>query len=104
MTDLERQYASAAACLAESLPTLCMHPAYPLRLRKRLRSTNLLERSLEEVKRRTKEIGRFPGEASCLRLCWALLDLFIASARGLGRGTGPHGGQRTPRPTVPVSR
>ena len=30
MTDLERQYASAAACLAESLPTLCMHPAYPL--------------------------------------------------------------------------
>ncbi|HKF17066.1 MAG TPA: transposase [Candidatus Dormibacteraeota bacterium] len=29
-------------------------------LRKRLRSTNLLERSLEEVKRRTKVIGRFP--------------------------------------------
>ena len=28
-------------------------------------------------------IGRFPGEASCLSLCWAVLDLFIASARGL---------------------
>jgi len=83
VTDLERQYPSAAACLAEDLPALCVHLAYPLRLRKRLRSTNLLERSLEEVKRRTKVIGRFPGEASCLSLCWAVLDLFIASARGL---------------------
>ncbi len=44
---------------------------------------NLLERSLEEVKRRTKVIGRFPGETSCPSLCWAVLDLFIASARGL---------------------
>ncbi len=83
ITDLEHQYPSAAACLAEDLPALCVHLAYPLRLRKRLRSTNLLERSLEEVKRRTKVIGRFPGETSCLSLCWAVLDLFIASARGL---------------------
>lgn len=75
---------SAAACLAEDLPALCVHLEYPLRLRKRLRSTNLLERSLEEVKRRTKVIGRFPGETSCLSLCWAVLDLLIASARGLG--------------------
>ena len=29
-------------------------------------------------------IGRFPGEASCLSLCWAVLDIFIAGARGLG--------------------
>ena len=29
-------------------------------------------------------IGRFPGETSCLSLCWAVLDLFIATARGLG--------------------
>jgi transposase-like protein len=83
VTDLERSYPSAAACLAEDLPALCVHLAYPLRLRKRLRSTNLLERSLEEVKRRTKVIGRFPGETSCLSLCWAVLDLFIVSARGL---------------------
>jgi len=36
------------------------------------------------VKRRTKVIGRFPGETSCLSLCWAVMDLFIAGARGLG--------------------
>jgi hypothetical protein len=29
-------------------------------------------------------IGRFPGETSCLSLCWAVMDLFIAGARGLG--------------------
>jgi putative transposase len=81
--ELERSSPSAAACLAGDLPALCVHREYPLRLRKRLRSTNLLERSLEEVKRRTKVIGRFPGETSCLTLCWAVLDLFIASARGL---------------------
>ena len=60
VTDLERPYPSAAACLAEDLPALGVHLEYPLRLRRRLRSTHLLERSLEEVKRRTKVIGRFP--------------------------------------------
>lgn len=77
-------YASAAACLAEDLPALTVHLAYPLRLRRRLRSTNLLERSLEEVRRRTKVIGRFPGETSCLTLAWAVMDLVIAGAHGLG--------------------
>lgn len=82
--ELEGQYPSAAACLAEDLPALCVHLRYPLHLRKRLRSTNLLERSLEEVRRRTKVIGRFPGETSCLSMCWAVLDLIISGARGLG--------------------
>jgi transposase-like protein len=84
VADLEREYPSAAACLAEDLPALCVHLKYLPRLRKRFRSSNLLERSLEEVRRRTKVIGRFPGEASCLSLCWAVLDIFIAGARGLG--------------------
>lgn len=82
--DLAAQYPSAAACLADDLPVLTVHLHLPLHLRKRLRSTNLLERSLEEVRRRTKVIGRFPGETSCLSLCWAVLDLVIASGRGLG--------------------
>ena len=50
---------------------------YPVRHRRRWRSTNLLERSLGEVKRRTKVMGRFPGETSCLTLVWAVLDLLI---------------------------
>jgi hypothetical protein len=54
------------------------------RQRLRFRSSNLLERSLEEVRRRPKVIGRCSGETSCLSLCWAVLDLFMAGARGLG--------------------
>ncbi len=46
--------------------------------------TNPLERTFVEVRRRTKVIGRFPGETSCLSLCWAVLDLVLAGARGLG--------------------
>jgi putative transposase len=84
VAELERPYPSAAACLAEDLPALCIHLNYFPRLRKRFRSSNLLERSLEEVRRRTKVIGRFPGETSCLSMCWAVLDLFLAGARGLG--------------------
>lgn len=82
--ELERAYPSAAACLADDLPALCIHLGHVPRLRKRLRSCNLLERSLEEVRRRTKVIGRFPGETSCLSLCWAVLDLVLTGARGLG--------------------
>lgn len=43
-----------------------------------------MERSLEEVRRRTKVIGRFPGETSCLTMAWAVMDLVIAGSRGLG--------------------
>src|SRR5204862_3478457 len=84
VAELERPYPSAAACLSEDLPALCVHLRYFPRLRKRFRFSNLLERSLEEVRRRTKVIGRFPGETSCLSMCWAVLDLFLAGARGLG--------------------
>ena len=42
-----------------------------------------MERSLGEVRRRTKVIGRFPGETSCLSLCWAVLDLVISHSNGV---------------------
>jgi transposase-like protein len=75
---LDREgYTAAARCLADDLDALVVHLRYPLRHRRRWRSTNLLERSLGEVKRRTKVMGRFPGESSCLTLVWAVLDLLI---------------------------
>jgi putative transposase len=79
--DLERAgYTAATRCLADDLEALVVHLRYPPRHRRRWRSTNLLERSLGEVKRRTKVIGRFPGETSCLSLVWAVLDLVISHA------------------------
>ena len=70
-------FTTAARCLADDLDALVVHLRYPVRHRRRWRSTNLLERSLGEVKRRTKVMGRFPGETSCLTLVWAVLDLLI---------------------------
>jgi putative transposase len=73
-------YTAAARCIGDDLDALVVHLRYPTRHRRRWRSTNLLERSLGEVKRRTKVIGRFPGETSCLTLVWAVLDLYVSHA------------------------
>jgi putative transposase len=82
-------YTAAARCLGDDLDALVIHLRYPPRHRRRWRSTNLLERSLGEVKRRTKVIGRFPGETSCLTLVWAVLDLYITHATNGIRFTQP---------------
>ena len=44
----------------------------PLQHHKHMKSTNMLERLNEEIKRRTRVIRIFPNEASCLRLVRAL--------------------------------
>ena len=44
----------------------------PLEHHKHLKSTNMLERLNEEIKRRTRVVRIFPNEASCLRLVRAL--------------------------------
>jgi transposase-like protein len=41
--------------------------------RRRLRTTNLVERLNEEIRRRTRVARLFPNEASCLRLVSAVL-------------------------------
>jgi putative transposase len=81
ISELDRAgYTAAAKCLASDLDALVVHLRYPGRRRRRRRSTNMLERSFGEVKRRTKVIGRLPAETSCLSLVWAVLDLYITNA------------------------
>jgi putative transposase len=60
-----------------------VHLRFPAEQRKRTRSTNLLERTFVEVRRRTKIIGRFPGETSALSLIWAVLELASRGWRGI---------------------
>jgi putative transposase len=62
---------------------LVAHLRLPVEHRKRTRSTNLLERTFVEVRRRTKIIGRFPGETSALSLIWAVLELSSRGWRGI---------------------
>ena len=47
--------------------------SFPASHRRRLRTTNLLERLNEEVRRRTRVARLFPNEASCLRLVTAIV-------------------------------
>jgi len=51
--------------------------------RKRTRTTNLLERTFEESRRRTKVIPRFPGERACLTLLFATLITAAEQWRGV---------------------
>jgi putative transposase len=46
---------------------------FPLEHRKSIRTTNSLERINKEIRRRTRVVGVFPNEASCLRFISALL-------------------------------
>ena len=46
---------------------------FPLEHRRTIRTTNSLERINKEIRRRTRVVGVFPNEASCLRLISAIL-------------------------------
>lgn len=46
---------------------------FPLEHRRLIRTTNSLERINKEIRRRTRVVGVFPNEASCLRLISAML-------------------------------
>ena len=71
------------AVIERDLEALVCHLRFPAEHRKRIRSTNLLERTFVEVRRRTKVIGRFPGETSALSLVWAVLELTSRGWRGI---------------------
>ena len=46
---------------------------FPLEHRRTIHTTNRLERINKEIRKRTRVVGVFPNEASCLRLVSALL-------------------------------
>jgi putative transposase len=83
IADYKTAYPSAMAVIETDLPMLVTHLQFPSGHRKRIRTTNLLERTFVEVRRRTKMIGRFPGETSALSLIWAVLDLSSRGWRGV---------------------
>jgi transposase-like protein len=71
------------AVIERDLDALVAHLRWPSKHRKRIRTTNLLERTFVEVRRRTKVIGRLPGETSALSLICAVLELSSRGWRGV---------------------
>jgi len=69
---LRAKYPRVAKLLEEQGEEILAVYQLPPAHRKRLRSTNLLERFSQEIKRRTRVVRIFPDEAACLRLVCAL--------------------------------
>lgn len=76
-------YPAAVDCLNDGFELLISHLAFPRHHWTRVRHTNLIERTFGETKRRTKVIGRLPGEDSALKLLWAVLDRASDGWRGI---------------------
>jgi transposase-like protein len=71
--ELEKPAPKVARLLEERGEEILGVYALPEAHRKRMRTTNLLERQNQELKRRTRVVRVFPNEQSCLRLVCALL-------------------------------
>ncbi len=95
VADYQGAYPSAIAVIEQTVDELVAHLRFPLVHRKRTRSTNLLERTFVEVRRRTKVIGRFPGETSALSLILGGVELSSLGWRGV---------EMTPRTVAEVER
>jgi transposase-like protein len=78
-----KHYPSAVACLTDDLEHLITYLRFPKEHWKRIRHSNLIERSFGETRRRVKVIGRLPGERTCLSLVWAVLDRASKGWRGV---------------------
>jgi putative transposase len=71
-----RKYSSAVEILTEDIELCLTYYRYPYRHWKRIRTTNVVERSFGEVKRRTRSIGRFQDEQRALAMVyWQLKEL-----------------------------
>ena len=76
-------YPSAMKCLATDREGLSAYLRFPAEHHHRIRHSNFIERTFGETRRRTKVIGRLPGETSCLTIVWAVLDRASRGWRGV---------------------
>jgi putative transposase len=69
----KKTYPSLVMSFSDDLESILGHLKVPVRHRRSVRTTNLIERSFEEERRRTKVIPGFFTEQSCLKLVFSVL-------------------------------
>ena len=75
-------FPAAVRCLLDDRQALTAYLRFPREHWPPIRHSNFIERTFGETRRRTKVIGRLPGETSCLSLVWAVLDRASRGWRG----------------------
>ena len=73
IVDWERDYPAAMRALADDLEASLAHLKLPAVHRRSIRTTNLIERSFLEERRRANVLPRFRGERECLKLVFGVL-------------------------------
>jgi transposase-like protein len=68
----QARYAKLVSWVEDNIEETLTYYRLPLAHHRNMKSTNMLERFNEEIKRRTRVVRIFPNEASCLRLVRAL--------------------------------
>jgi len=69
-----QQYPKAVRCLERDLESLLTFFDFPVGMHRHIRTTNMIERSFKEVRRRTRPIGCFNNKESCERIIYAVLQ------------------------------
>jgi transposase-like protein len=78
-----KRFAAAVWCLEDNRTALTAYLRFPRDHWSRTRHSNQIERTFGQTRRRTKLIGRFPGQTSCVTLVWAVLERASAGWCGL---------------------
>jgi len=103
---LGKRFPQAAELLTDAAEDVLAHMHFPKEHRRRLHSTNVVERLHMELKRRTRVVGIFPNRASLLRMVgtllaeqddeWHVVDRRYFSAESMAKiGTEVEGGELT---------
>jgi len=78
-----KHYEAATHCLLDGLEDCLTFFRFPAEHWTRIRTSNLLERSFKEVRRRTRVVGRFPTESSALAVIFGILNIESGQWRGM---------------------
>jgi len=74
MEEFRSIYPALVDCLEKDLDACIAYMNHPPLRWRHIRTTNIIERSFKEVKRRVKVMEQFPTEESCIRILFTLLQ------------------------------